>query len=153
MRSRFLLMLLLAFVGNKLVAQNSALGLVRGTLVDSVSNQNLKSATVSILNPADSSLLSYTLSKEDGSFTITNVPLGSHIMYVTFQGYSEVERRFTISADVKEFNAGKLFLSPLPANLGTVTVRASPIVIKGDTTEFNASHVCYKTKLHSRRPA
>ncbi len=147
MRFRIILVLLLAISGSSIIAQTKNTATVTGALVDSISNQNLKSATVSILNPADSSLLVYALSKEDGSFVVNNVPFGSHIMYVTFQGYAEVEKRFTVSAENAEYNAGKLFMAPLPADLGMVTVRTSPIVIKGDTTEFNAS--MFATKPNS----
>lgn len=128
-------------------AQSKTAGTVKGKLVDSVSKQNLKDATISILNPADSSLVVYALSKADGAFAIGNVPFGNYIFYVTFQGYQEVEKRFKLSADSAEYNPGTLYMGPLPANLGTVTVRSSPIVIKGDTTEFSAS--MFKTKPNS----
>lgn len=140
-----LLFLLLA--ASSAFAQAKNAGTVKGKLLDSLSKQNLKDATISILNSQDSSLIAYGLSKADGSFTIENVPFGSHIFYVTFQGFREIEKRFSINQDSLVFNPGTLYMTPLPADLGNVTVRTSPITIKGDTTEFNAS--MFATKPNS----
>lgn len=145
MRFGYLLFLLL--VTNALFAQTKTTGTVKGRLIDSVSHQNLKDATVSILNPKDSSLVSYGLSKADGSFSIDNVPFGSYIFYITFQGYEEIQKRFSIDADNSDYTPGTLNMNSLPADLGNVTVRTSPITIKGDTTEFSASQ--FKTKPNS----
>lgn len=145
MRISFLFLLLLA--GNMAMAQSKTSGTVKGKLTDSATQQNLKDATISILNPADSSLVKYGLSKTDGTFSIENVPFGSYIFYVTFQGFLEIQKNFSISSQKPDYNAGTLYMTSLPANLGTVTVRTSPITIKGDTTEFNAS--MFKTKPNS----
>ena len=145
MRLGFLLFLL--FSGNFLMAQNKTAGTIKGRLTDSASHQNLKDATVSILNPQDSSLVKYALTKADGSFTIENVPFGSYIFYATFQGFLEIQKNFSINSQKADFNTGTLFMKSLPTDLGNVTVRTTPITIKGDTTEFNAS--MFKTKPNS----
>ncbi|MGI8634558.1 MAG: hypothetical protein ACR2KZ_04060, partial [Segetibacter sp.] len=145
MRTHFLLVLLLT--GSLVNAQSKNAGTVKGKLADSTFHQNLKDATVSILNPHDSSLVRYGLSKADGSFTIENVPFGSYIFYVTFQGFLEIQKTFSITGQKPDYNPGTLYMRSLPADLGNVTVRTSPILIKGDTTEFNAS--MFKTKPNS----
>ncbi len=147
MKKTFTLLFLLFTVASGLFAQVKNAGTVKGKLLDSLSQQNLKDATISILNPQDSSLVAYSLSKADGSFTIENVSFGSHIFYVTFQGYLEIEKRFSLNQDNLVFNPGTLYMTPLPKDLGNVTVRTSPIVIKGDTTEFNAA--MFATKPNS----
>jgi len=147
MKKIFTVLFLLFAATAGVFAQAKNAGTVKGKLLDSLSQQNLKDATVSILNPQDSSLVAYSLSKADGSFTVENVPFGSHIFYVTFQGYREIERRFSINQDSLVFTPGTLYMMPLPKDLGNVTVRTSPIVIKGDTTEFNAA--MFATKPNS----
>ncbi|MCW3082212.1 outer membrane beta-barrel protein [Segetibacter sp.] len=144
---RVFLLLLLSLASAIVMAQSKTSGTVKGKLVDSTSRQNLKDATVSILHPQDSSLVKYGLSKADGSFTIENVPYGSYIFYVTFQGFVEIQKNFTVNAERPDYNPGTLYMTLLPADLGNVTVRTSPITIKGDTTEFNAS--MFKTKPNS----
>jgi hypothetical protein len=134
-------------ISNTLFAQSANTGSVKGKLTDSISHQNLKAATVSILTTEDSSLVVYALSKEDGSFLVEGIPFGTYIFQVTFQGYQEIEKKFTINSSQPLFNAGNFFIAPLPADLGTVTVKASVVAVKGDTTEFNANMI--KTKPNS----
>jgi uncharacterized membrane protein YgcG len=147
MKKFFTLAILFSVLSTALVAQSKNTGTIKGKLVDSVSHQNLKDATVSVLNSTDSSIVVYTLSKADGSFLLENVPLGTYIFQATFQGYGLIEKKFTLSTANLEYSPGNLYLAPLPSNLGNVTVRTTPIVIKGDTTEFNASN--FKTKPNS----
>jgi hypothetical protein len=144
---KFTLLFVLLALSTGIFAQAKNAGTVKGKLIDSISQQNLKDATVSILNPQDSSLIAYALSKADGSFIVENVPFGAHIFYVTFQGFREIEKRFSLNQDSLIFNPGTMYMTPLPKDLGNVTVRTSPIVIKGDTTEFNAA--MFATKPNS----
>jgi hypothetical protein len=147
MKKIFTLLFLFSMLSAALVAQTKNTGTIKGKLVDSVSHQNLKDGTVSVLSSADSSPVVYGLSKADGSFVIENVPFGSYIFQATFQGYGQVEKKFSLSEANAEYNPGSIYLAPLPTDLGNVTVRTTPIVIKGDTTEFNASS--FKTKPNS----
>ena len=146
MRKRFTLFTLVILI-NLIAFSQAKNGTVRGKLLDSISNQNLKDATVSILAGSDSSLLIYSLSKADGSFTVENVPFGKHILQITFQGYKAIEKAFVVSKEKPEYYAGIYHLAPLPAELAGVTVKTAPVVIKGDTTEFNAG--MFKTKPNS----
>ncbi len=138
--------LLFLFISANVIVfgQSRNSGSVKGRLLDSISNQNLKDATVSVLDLKDSSLIVYALSKGDGSFQVDNVPFGKHVLQITFQGYKEIEKAFTVSKERTEFDAGIYHLAPLPAELAGVTVKTAPVVIKGDTTEFNAG--LFKTK-------
>jgi hypothetical protein len=143
----FLALFILCITSTTIFAQGQKSGTIKGRLIDSVSNQNLKAATVSVLNQGDSSLVVYALSKEDGSFTIENVPFGTFILNVTFQGYGEISKKFNLVAANPVFSTGNIYLAALPTDLGTVTVKASVVSMKGDTTEFNANMI--KTKPNS----
>ncbi|WP_207497267.1 outer membrane beta-barrel protein [Aridibaculum aurantiacum] len=138
------LLFVFAFFSLVSFGQSRSSGSVSGRLIDSVSNQELKDATISILDAADSALVVYGLSKADGSFAVENIPFGSYQLLISFQGYKEVRRPFVVTKEKTGFNAGVLHLAPLPIELQEVTVKTSPITIKGDTTEFNAGH--FKTK-------
>lgn len=119
-------------------------GVIKGRLSDTATSSNLKDATISILDAKDSSLISYSISKADGSFRVENIPQGTHLFLASFQGFKERYRTFTISPTNTEVDLGTIFMEAQPAELAGVTVRTPPINIKGDTTEFNASQ--FKTK-------
>jgi uncharacterized membrane protein YgcG len=144
---RIVLLLVLLFIAGSILAQSKNAGTVKGKLIDSVSQQNLKDATVSVLSKTDSSVVVYALSKADGSFTVENVPYGSYIFNVSFQGFADIYKNFSVDGQKPLYNVGILHLVSLPTNLGNVTVKTTPITIKGDTTEFNAS--MFKTKPNS----
>lgn len=126
-----------------LQAQSNKTGFIKGRLIDSVAKQNLK-ATITVLSAQDSTLESYTLSKEDGSFQINNISLGKHLLHISHTGYEAITRVFTLTEDRNSFDFGTIYLLLKANDLGNVTVVQSPIVIKNDTTEFNASS--FKTR-------
>lgn len=53
------------------------IGLVKGSVFDSINNKTLASATINILDGGDSSLVSFARSKENGSLKYPNLPLES----------------------------------------------------------------------------
>ncbi|TDH29064.1 hypothetical protein EXU57_03050 [Segetibacter sp. 3557_3] len=142
-----LLLFVVAFYPLQLIAQERASGTIKGKLSDTTSRQNLKDATISLLDVKDSTLVQYALSKADGTFTLENVPFGSHLLLASFQGYRDKYSNVSLSTDKPELNLGTILLETAPAELAGVTVKASPMVIKGDTSEFNAN--MFKTKPNS----
>jgi hypothetical protein len=119
--------------------QSKSPGSLKGRLIDSLQKQNVKDATISIFDKTDSSLVAFGLSKQDGSFTVTNIPLGNHFYQITFSGYDAIEANFQITTEKLAVDAGNIYLFQKANVLADVLVRAVPIVIKGDTTEFNAA--------------
>ena len=106
---------------------------------DSVLKQNLKGATIAVLNIRDSSLVTYDMSEADGSFQVDNIPFGNYLCLITFSGYEEIGFKISLSPDKKVIDAGTLYLQKKTGVLEEVIVRAVAVVIKGDTTEFNAN--------------
>jgi hypothetical protein len=123
-------------------AQN--IGTVSGKLVDSVTQQILKGATLSILNPTDSSVITNQVSGDDGIFLISNLALGNYILKISFEGYKVSRKRITITQEVPNAAIGKVYLRPKDNELETVVVEASPIKMKKDTVEFNAGSFATK---------
>ena len=70
---------------------------IKGILVDTT-GQVLGSATVSILQKRDSSLVNYTLSDSKGSFEIRDLPFGEYLIFISFTGYEVYKGTFSFSA-------------------------------------------------------
>ncbi len=142
--NKSLLLVLITFCSTCLIAQTKNSGTVRGKLSDTTSHQNLKDATIAILDTNDSTMLVYGLTKADGTFSIDNIPFGAHLLMASFQGYKERYFTVNLSRTAPEANLGEVVMQTQPKELASVTVKAPPIVIKGDTAEFNAGQ--FKTK-------
>jgi hypothetical protein len=139
---RLLLIASLLFCVNAF-AQTKTTTSVKGILIDTVAKQQLRSATVNVLDK-DSVLVSYSIAKEDGNFTVFNLREGSYYLYISFSGYETMYKPFSINKDLNEVNVGSIYLQLRAKDLGNVTVTQAPVVIKGDTTEFNAGS--FRTK-------
>jgi Outer membrane protein beta-barrel family/Carboxypeptidase regulatory-like domain len=119
-----------------LIAQQ---GLVTGNLVDTSSRQSLTNATVSVVLKADSSLVSYTLSDDNGSFEIKNIPFGDFLLFVSFTGFEVYSKPFSISANKRVADFGEIIMQREFKTLTGVVVQESPVKINGDTISFKAS--------------
>ena len=60
---------------------------IRGTIIDKVSKTTLPGASIVLIN---SDPLVGTTSDLDGNFKLTNVPIGTHALRISFVGYKEV---------------------------------------------------------------
>jgi hypothetical protein len=132
-----------------LVAQSKKSKIVSGTLLDSsiivsksIDSSNpsgfLKGATVSIISKKDSTTIGYGLSNANGNFTIKNIPNGSYLLNVTFLGYNQIYQSIDLNGQESAFNAGNVFMKKFEKELEGIVIKASGMMIKGDTTEFNA---------------
>ncbi len=119
-------------------------GSIKGKLVDSTSKQSLKDASITLLDPKDSTLELFGLTKADGSFEILNISFGTYLVHISFQGYESIFKNISILKTSPENNMGNVYLKQAVNDLGNVTVTQSAITIKHDTLEYNASS--FKTK-------
>jgi hypothetical protein len=131
------LLCLLTLTGYNLLAQGR-IGIVKGSVLDSLNNKALPSATINILDGIDSSLVSFARSKENGSFEVTKLAPGKFILVITYTGFQKYSQPFTITAEASVKDFGDILLTS-NSDLSGVTVYAAPVTIKGDTVEFNAS--------------
>lgn len=139
---RLLLLVLGMFSSMALMAQNTAT--LKGKLVDSVGKQALKDASITILEAKDSTLDVFGLAKADGSFTVEKISFGEMIVMIKFQGYEAYTKNINFSKANASVDLGTIYLRLAANDLGEVTVTQSPITIKKDTVQFNASS--FKTK-------
>ncbi len=126
------------------IAQNPP-GSIKGKLVDTAVKQSLSGATVSVVSVKDSSLVSYTLSNEQGQFEIKDLDAGDYRILISFQGYQTFNRNFSITATKKLIDLGKIKMEKEYKSLSEVIVTDdAPIKVKNDTVEFKSD--AFKTK-------
>jgi len=131
------------FLSSISFAQTS--GSLKGTLIDSVSKQSMKDASITLLDAADSTLELFVLATAGGEFEIKNISFGSFIVQIDFQGYKSYSKSITFSKEKPSIEMGTIYMQPQANDLNEVIVQsARPIVIKKDTVEYNAGS--FKTK-------
>lgn len=121
-------------------AQNHVAGSITGKLQDSATKEGLKGATLILKDGKDSTHWKYSLSKDGGVFRMTDVPVGAHNLFISFQGHEPRTLPFSVSPSGANVSLGNIFLPVSPNTLDAVTVTATAGVrVKKDTLEFSPS--------------
>ena len=135
---------ILILISNVAVAQKFS---IQGAVSDST-GARLPSATVMILNPADSSLVNFTVTNEQGHFEFKNVARVTYVLKVTFVGYKTYSKDIKPDASAPTFDLGILEMHMAKTILDEVVVSENvPVVVKRDTIEFNAT--AFKTNKNA----
>ena len=86
----------------------------------------------------DSSLISFTRANDDGYFQIKNVEPGRYLLSVSYVGYQHLWFGIKVGATAK-LSLGNVYLEDASKiSTVTVTARRPPVVINGDSIEFNS---------------
>ncbi|MCB0665759.1 MAG: TonB-dependent receptor [Saprospiraceae bacterium] len=119
----------------------TAIGFVRDT-----SENSLGSATVVLLNPTDSVMVSFSITDSEGRFNLKGLTPGEYILQASYISYIPVNKKITITDLVKDQDLGVITLEPVTSALDEVLVKAQriPMQINKDTIEYNAA--AFKTK-------
>jgi hypothetical protein len=127
-------LLLISYVG---FAQNLT---IQGTLKDSITNRVLNAATVSLVNANDSSLVSFSRTNELGVFNFKNVAPGNYLISVSYVGFIPKWVPVLIGSE-KIVEMGVIYMNDVNTmSTVTVTARRPPVVINGDSVEFNSEN-------------
>ncbi len=127
-------LLLISYVG---FAQNLT---IQGTLKDSIANRPLNAATVSLVYAKDSSLVSFSRTNEAGVFNFKNVSPGAYLISVSYVGYIP-KWVPVLTATEKTVEMGLIYMNDVNTmSTVTVTARRPPVVINGDSVEFNSEN-------------
>lgn len=118
----------------------SGKGALKLKVVDEKTQKPLDYATVSVITMADSSVVRSTATDEKGVAVIEGLKPGSYKAIVAQLGYANLGKPFTIGADRQSVDLGTLSMQVKAKDLKEVEVKGerAPVVIKKDTTEFNA---------------
>ncbi len=120
-------------------AQKKITGTIKGKLVDSVNKEPMAGATVTVMNPKDSSVVSFKVANAKGEFEIGDLEAGLYRLLVSFQGFDNYSKNFMISAAFPEVNLNSVYMLRKGTTLQEVVVEGPPIQVKKDTVEFRAS--------------
>lgn len=140
----FLLMSTIAY------GQKQTYGAVKGSVLDSSSNQALEAASISVYEKGDSTVSGYALTNRKGEFTVKDVPRGKEVVLViSFNGLKTIRKTLVIPVSDKELDAGSFKMVKSFTELDEVLVTAEkpPVVLRNDTLEFNAGS--FKTPPNS----
>ena len=122
---RLLLIVVACFTFTGLMAQTGN-GVVKGKLTDTIYKEVLSEATITVLNPKDSSVVSFVLSNPKGEFTIRDLDSGTYRLTATYSGYATFSRFFKISKDSTTIDLGLVQMFKKDDLLDEVIVEAPP---------------------------
>lgn len=134
----FLSILFVLWGGKALVAQEEGRAVIYMQLLDSVTQEAVPWATISIYPEGQDKAVRYGVSDSEGYVEIVGMPKGKfflaieHVSYNTVLQYVSIEKQRTI-------NCGKIWMVERDVQLDDAVVTAQAIVQKGDTTEYNAA--------------
>ena len=103
MRKIYLLLTLVCFT-TVLAAQKN--GSVKGVAFDTISKQPVAAATITVLEKKDSSLVTFTMTGNDGQFEFKGLANGDYRLMITHVNYYNSNIPFTISDGAKIASLG-----------------------------------------------
>jgi hypothetical protein len=126
------------FFGTLAFAQKN--GIIKGIAFDTVARQPVGSATITLLQKKDSSLMSFTMTDDNGRFELSGIQNGEYRLLVTHVNYHSSSRIFKVDDDHKSIDLGNIIMNDRAKVLSeiTVTSEAPPVTLVGDTIQYNA---------------
>lgn len=101
-----------------------SIGHIFGRILDGQNGKPVEFATVTLLNPRDSSVITGMLTKGNGDFSLDHLSMGKFLLKVNFLGYQTLERPVMLSLSNPEQDLGNFKLGMSSAALKQVTVSA-----------------------------
>lgn len=140
---RYLLIFLISLVSATAMSQTTKpldFITLKGEIYDESDNEPILGASIRILQQSDSAYVHGTVTDSLGRFSIP-LPAGQYISEVIFLGYKPFARNIKLTSDQKVFDYGRVFMDGKSFVLDEAQIIAEipPIVVKGDTIEYNAS--------------
>ncbi|KAA6340685.1 hypothetical protein EZS27_011465 [termite gut metagenome] len=141
MRKLPILLGVLLLVGTQVAfAQNKNIT-VTGDVIEANTKQVVEQATVRLFSLPDSIFVTGATTSPKGKFTLPKVAAGKYVLKVSYVGFVTEVIPLQLTPSVLNHNAGSVSLFPDVVLLdeAIVTAEAPPVVIREDTTEYNAS--------------
>jgi len=142
----YVLFILLCLVTFSHAQENNSFVTISGVLQDSATQEPLMSASVILLNPADSTMASFSLTNADGLFKLRRVAPGTYVRQISYVGYGVQSESVTITGEQKEKDVGIISIASLPELLdgAVITDERVAIRVSKDTLIYNAD--AFKTQ-------
>ncbi|HKC35749.1 MAG TPA: carboxypeptidase regulatory-like domain-containing protein, partial [Chitinophagaceae bacterium] len=137
MRKNYLVLLLVCFT-TVLSAQKN--GVVKGLAFDTISKQPVAAATITVLERKDSSLVTFSMTGNDGRFELKGIPNGEYRLMITHVNYHNSNVFFSISDNNKNAELGNVVMNDKAKVLAEVIARNEepPVTLINDTVQYNA---------------
>jgi len=133
-------MLLIVFISFSAAAQTST---VKGKVFDTTSQKGLAYATISLVKAKDSTLVSFSKADSSGNFLLRSIPFGEYLISTSYVGFVPVWKPVSVRQPVVDM--GNVEMTDVKfADEVVVTAKRPPVVINGDTLEFNTEN--FKTQ-------
>jgi hypothetical protein len=131
---------LLVLVGCTLAAAAQKNGSIKGIAFDTISKSGVASATITVLDKKDSSLVTFTMTDNGGRFELRGIPNGDYRLMISHVSYRNSNTNFKISDENKNLDLGNITLNDASKVLDEVVVanEAPPVTMVGDTVQYNA---------------
>ncbi|PKB44918.1 outer membrane receptor protein involved in Fe transport [Cellulophaga sp. RHA19] len=101
-------------------------------------NQPIEAATVTLLNPTDSTYVDYTITNSTGYFNLDKAKEGNYILQISFMGFESFSKNINFKTSLLDLNT--IVLKEDSFALDGITLTAVvPIQIKQDTIAYNAN--------------
>lgn len=115
-----------------------AQSVITGEILDEESDVKLSKATIMLIQAQDSILVDFTRAADNGKFTLNKPTKGAYLLIVSYPKYADYS--VEIQGGNEPTDVGEVSLTSIAQMLEEVVVTGRiPIVIKGDTTEYDAS--------------
>ncbi len=134
MKGTFTLFFIFFISAHAVIAQQK----IFGTIVDETDKTKLRQATVMLLQAKDSILISYGRADDQGSFSLDRPTTGNFLLIVSYPKYSDFYT--PVEGADSPLDLKEIGLTSIQHILDEVLVTGRiPIVMKGDTTEYDAA--------------
>ena len=131
---------ILLFTGITATVQAQRNGSVKGIAYDTIGKQPIAAATVTVMERKDSSLVSFTMTGNDGRFEVKGLADGDYRLLITHVNYHNSNKYFTIKESTRNLDLGNLAISDKTKVLEEVVLAAEapPVTLINDTIQYNA---------------
>ncbi|MBK8670926.1 MAG: TonB-dependent receptor [Saprospiraceae bacterium] len=118
-------------------------GKIEGKVIDSLTNEVIGFATISLKKKNSSIVIDGVLTEETGLFKFENVVNGVYDLYISFLGYQE-KKLAAVTTTLKnpDINVGNIMLVPASYLLDAVVIKEEKVLVenKADKLVFNAEN-------------
>ncbi|HMR17735.1 MAG TPA: outer membrane beta-barrel protein [Sphingobacterium sp.] len=129
--------LYLLFAFTLFTHQARAQSIIKGEVLDEESNIKLSNATIMLIQARDSILVDFTRAAENGKFQLNKPVDGSFLLVISYPKYADFS--VAVKGGQEPTEIGNIALKSMAHMIEEVVVtRRIPILIKGDTTEYDA---------------